>query len=189
MSANSVHTTYHAAIPIITGKNHMSSATIDFTIAQMQFNRSRTLGSLDRALKLTESTKALGWRAGAGRAHIDWQLMHVAITEELFATERLRPEKQTIFAELIPRFRGGSTVDDIIPTAEEIRSTLDQSRVRLIETLKSFSDSDLEWKPESLKARNLSFRDVLNILVWHEAHHQGQVHITLNLFEAGGTSH
>lgn len=164
----------------------MSTAQIDFTIAQMQFNRTRTLGSLERALKLPDTSKTLGWRPGAGRAHVAWQLMHVAITEELFATERLRPEKQTIYAELIPRFRGGSTVDDIIPTAEEIHSTLDQSRARLIETLKSFSDTDLDWKPEALKARDLSFRDVLNILVWHEAHHQGQVHITLNLLEAVG---
>lgn len=162
----------------------MNTATIDFTISQMQFNRSRTLGSLDRALKLPGPGKALGWRPGAGRAHIAWQLMHVAITEELFATERLRPEKPTIYAELSPRFRGGSTVDDIIPTADEIRATLEQSRARLIETLKSFSDGDLEWKPEALKARNLSFRDVLNILTWHEPHHQGQAHITLNLLEA-----
>lgn len=162
----------------------MSTAQIDFTIAQMQFNRTRTLGSLERVLKLADPSKALAWRPGAGRAHVAWQLMHVAITEELFATERLRPEKQTIYAELIPRFRGGSTVDDIIPTVEEIRSTLDQSRARLLETLKSFSDADLDWKPEALKARDLSFRDVLNILAWHEAHHQGQIHITLNLLEA-----
>jgi uncharacterized damage-inducible protein DinB len=162
----------------------MSSAIIDLTIAQMQFNRTRTLGSFDRVLKLSDPAKGLGWRPGSGRAHVAWQLMHVAMTEELFATERLRPEKQTIYAELVPRFRGGSTVDDIIPTADEIRSALDQSRARLLETLKSFTDADLEWKPEALAARNLSFRDVLNILVWHEAHHQGQVHITLNLLEA-----
>lgn len=162
----------------------MSTATIDFTIAQMEFNRTRTIASLDRALKLAEPINALGWRPGPGRAHVAWQLMHVAITEELFATERLRPEKATLYSELVPRFRGGSTVDDNIPTGEEIRSTLEQSRKRLIETLKSFTDGDLEWKPEPLKARNLSFRDVLNILTWHEPHHQGQAHITLNLLEA-----
>jgi uncharacterized damage-inducible protein DinB len=162
----------------------MTSATIDFTIAQMQFNRTRTLGSFDRAQKIGDSAKTLGWRPGPGRAHVAWQLMHVAVTEELFATERLRPEKATIMADLIRRFRGGSTVDDMIPTVDEIRSTLDQSRERLIATLKSFTDADLEWKPEALKARDLSFRDVLKILVWHESHHQGQAHITLNLLEA-----
>ena len=162
----------------------MSTATIDFTIAQMEFNRTRTIASLERTLKLADPMKALGWRPGPGRAHVAWQLMHVAITEELFATERLRPEKLTLYSELIPRFRGGSTVDDIIPSAVEIRDTLEQSRARLIETLKSFSDRDLEWKPEALKARNLSFRDVLSILTWHEPHHQGQAHITLNLLEA-----
>jgi hypothetical protein len=26
--------------------------------------------------------------------------------------------------------------------------------------------------------------DVLHILAWHEAHHQGQAHITLNLYRA-----
>lgn len=154
---------------------------LESTIAQMQFNRMRTLATLDRVLQLPEPARALGWRPGPGRAHVAWQLMHIAITEELFATERLRPENPTIMADLLPRFRGGSTVDDQIPTAEEIRTTLDQSRERLIATLRTFSDADLDWKPESLKARNLSFRDVLNILAWHEAHHQGQAHITLNL--------
>lgn len=154
---------------------------LETTIAQMQFNRTRTLASFERVLQFGDPAQALGWRPGAGRAHIAWQFMHVAITEELFATERLRPEKPTVMADLIPRFRGGSTVDDIIPTVEEIRLALDQSRERLTATLKTFSDADLEWKPEALKARDLRFRDVLQILVWHEAHHQGQVHLTLNL--------
>ncbi len=166
----------------------MSAATIEQTIAQMLFNRTRTIASLDRVLKNADPSRALAWRPGAGRAHIAWQFMHIGVTEELFATERLRPEKPTIMADLIPRFRGGSTVDDIIPTAEEIKHTLDQSRIRLVETLKSFTDADLDWKPEALKARDLSFRDVLKILAWHEAHHQGQVHITLNLFEAVGVA-
>ena len=31
----------------------------------------------------------LAWRPGPGRAHIGWQLMHIGITEELFASDRL----------------------------------------------------------------------------------------------------
>ena len=111
------------------------------------FHRSRTLDLLDRVLQEPDPQAVLGWRPGPGRAHIAWQLMHIGVTEEIFATERLAPEKVGAFQELWPRFRGGSTPDDDIPTPDVIRR-------------------------------------VLYILGWHEAHHHGQAHITLNLYKA-----
>ena len=54
-----------------------------------EFNRLRTLMTLDDIAKQPDPTAVLGWRPGPGRAHIAWQLMHVGVTEELFATERL----------------------------------------------------------------------------------------------------
>ena len=36
----------------------------------------------------------------------------------------------------------------------------------------------------ALAARKLTIRDVLHILSWHEAHHHGQAHLTLNLYRA-----
>jgi hypothetical protein len=108
--------------------------------------------------------------------------MHIGVTEEIFATERLAPEKPGSWTELWPRFRGGSTPDDDAPTPALIRRTLDEGRVHLLDTLATFGDDRLAEIPAALAARNLTVRDVLYILGWHEAHHQGQAHITLNLF-------
>lgn len=148
------------------------------------FNRQRTLGLLDQIDQLPNAAAVLGWRPGPGRAHIAWQLMHVGITEELFATERLAPRKPGKFTELWPRFRGGSTPDDNIPSAAEIRRVLSDSRADLLDTLSQFGDQNLGDIPEALKQRNLTMLDVLHILSWHEAHHQGQAHITFNLYKA-----
>jgi uncharacterized damage-inducible protein DinB len=161
-------------------------STLHSTIAQIQFNRTRTLATLERAEKETEPRRALGYRPGPGRAHVAWQLMHVAITEELFATERLVPGTHPQYTELVPRFRGGSTPDDDIPSAAQIRKILTESREHLLTTLERFGDKDLGTIPEALRERKLTVLDVLHILAWHEAHHQGQAHITLNLLKAAG---
>lgn len=147
----------------------------------MRFNRVRTLATLDKIAQEPEPQRVLGWRPGPGRAHIAWQLMHVGVTEGLFATERLVPGTSPPFADLVSRFKGGSTPDDDIPPLEEIRAVLSRTRELLLDTLGRFTDADLTMMPEALRERKLSFHDVLHILCWHEAHHQGQAHITLNL--------
>jgi uncharacterized damage-inducible protein DinB len=149
-----------------------------------QFNRGRTLGLLEAIEALPDPQRALAWRPGAGRAHIGWQLMHIAVTEDIFATERLAPHKQGLFTELWPRFRGGSTPDDHVPDAATIRRTLDASRQHLAATLSEYTEDRLGEIPESLKQRNLTVCDVLSLIAWHEGHHHGQAHITLNLFKA-----
>ena len=154
------------------------------TIDSIQFNRVRTLATLAKIEQEADAQRTLGWRPGRGRAHIAWQLMHVGITEELFATERLVPGAKPQFVELVPRFKGGSTPDDDIPSPGEIRQVLTESREHLLTTLRKFTDADLTMMPEALRERKLSLRDVLHILCWHEAHHQGQAHITLNLYKA-----
>ena len=159
-------------------------SVIETAIQSIQFNRTRTLATLDKIEQETDPQRILGWRPGPGRAHVAWQLMHLGITEELFATERLVPGAKPQFAELVPRFKGGSTPDDNIPAAAEIRRVLTASREHLLATLRRFTDADLTMMPEALRERKLSLHDVLHILSWHEAHHQGQAHITLNLFKA-----
>jgi DinB family protein len=154
------------------------------TIESIQFNRVRTLATLDKIGQEPKPQRILGWRPGPGRAHIAWQLMHVGITEELFATERLVPGTQPQFAELVPRFKGGSTPDDNIPSVADIRLVLGEAREHLVATLQTLADADLTMIPEALRERKFTLRDVLHILCWHEAHHQGQAHITLNLFRA-----
>lgn len=158
--------------------------TRDIFIKNYQFFRERTVGLLDKIEQEPDPLKVLGWRPGPGRAHIGWQLMHIAITEELFATERLLPTKAGSFTELWPRFRGGSTPDDDIPAPALIRKVLAESREQLIDTLGHYGDDRLQEIPPALAVRKLTVFDVFCILGWHEAHHQGQAHITLNLYKA-----
>lgn len=158
-------------------------SVIETMIKSYEFNRKRTLSVLERAEAMADPREALGWRPGPGRAHVAWQLMHIGITEELFASERLLPDKPGELVELWPRFRGGSTPEDDIPEVATIRQVLEQSRRRLLETLTTFSDSNLSDVPAPLKERGWTLLDVLHVLGWHEAHHQGQAHITLNLYE------
>jgi hypothetical protein len=110
--------------------------------------------------------------------------MHIGITEELFATERLVAGAKPAYADLVPRFRGGSTPDDDIPAASLIRQVLSESREHLLATISRFSDGDLGQEFQIAKDRRLSLSDALHILAWHEPHHQGQGHITFNLYKA-----
>ena len=159
-------------------------STLHSQIAAYHFNRPRTLAVLDKIEQEKESEHILGWRPGPGRAHIAWQLMHIGITEELFATERLVPGAKAAFADLAPRFKGGSTPDDEIPPAALIRRVLGESRAHLLETLARFGDKDLGTIPAAFQERKLALVDILHILAWHEPHHQGQAHLTLNLYKA-----
>ena len=153
-----------------------------------EFNRARTLGLLDAIEQLPNPQAVLAWRPGPGRAHIGWQLMHIAITEEVFATERLATGRQAAWPDLVPRFRSGSTPDENVPSPAEIRQKLSESRSRLLETLADYGDDRLDEIPEPFKARGWSIRDVLHVIGWHEGHHQGQAHVTLNLYKAAHPS-
>lgn len=156
----------------------LQAAFLDF----YDFNRIRTNVTLDAIQALPNPQEILGWRPGIGRAHIAWQFMHVAITEELFATERIFGEPAA-FGELIPRFKGGSVPDDQIPTLDEIRLVLQQSRDHLKQALSRLTEADLTRIPEAFKERGWTISTALRVLSWHEGHHQGQAHITLNLWK------
>ena len=159
------------------------ATAVDHFIKSYEFNRGRTLDLLASIEKLPNPQTALAWRPGLGRAHIAWQLMHIGVTEDVFASERLA-QKPGKFAESWPRFRGGSTPDDDVPSAGTIRRVLSDSRAHLLATLAEYDDIRLEEIPEGLKQRGWTVRTVLSVIGWHEAHHQGQAHITLNLFKA-----
>ena len=141
---------------------------------QYEFNRGRTLGLLDRIEGMQDSQSVLGWRPGDGRAHIAWQLMHIGVTEELFAAKRLAT-KPGRFEVLWERFQGGSTPDDDIPTVDQIREVLSDGREDLLTTLSELDESRLdEFAWEARDGRRLSLRATLQIIAWHESHHQGQ---------------
>ncbi len=152
-------------------------------IQAFQFNRTKTLATLAEFEKQSSHIEALAFRPGVGRAHAAWQFMHVAITEEVFSTSRLLGTDPA-FPELVERFRGGSTPDEIIPSVDEIRKTLALARAHLLATLETFNDQDLATIPAAFEQRGWTLRTVLQVISWHEAHHQGQSHITLNLYKS-----
>lgn len=156
---------------------------IDTLIGSYEFNRGRTLALLDSIEEESDPQAVLGWRPGPGRAHIAWQLTHIGVTEEIFAAERLA-EKPSKHVDLWPRFRGGSTPDDTIPEAAAIREILADTRKALLSTLSEISEDDLQTVPPALAERKWRILDALHIISWHEGHHQGQAHITLNLYRA-----
>jgi uncharacterized damage-inducible protein DinB len=147
----------------------------------LDFNRQKTLATLDAVAKFDNPAKALGWRPGPGRAHLAWQLMHIAATDDRHVHIRMtggNPQEP----EYVRRFAGGSTPDDDIPTLDEIRRYLTAQRKELVAHLQSLDAGMLEKKPN--EQAPWTYREWLKVLSWHEAHHQGQAHITLNLAKA-----
>lgn len=161
----------------------MSASFLQLFPQMVEFGREKTLATLAAIEQLPDPQKVLGWRPGPGRAHIAWQLMHIGVTEELFATERFRGTAPA-YADLVPRFKGGSIPDDDIPTAARIREVLTESRVHLLKTVASLTEAELATIPPAFQARGITIGKALQIIPWHEGHHQGQAHITLNLYKA-----
>src|SRR5438270_12097243 len=122
--------------------------TIADLIEVLDFNRSKTLAFIDNLAKQENAAKVLAWRPGPGRAHIAWQLMHIAATDDRHVHVRMAPPGgQPNDAELVRRFAGGSTPDDEIPSVEVIKSYLDAQRKEVIAFLKKLDDKALATKP------------------------------------------
>jgi hypothetical protein len=150
-------------------------------ISFLDFSRQKTLGLLDTLAKDTNAAAMLGWRPGVGRAHIGWQLMHIAATDDRHVHVRMlggQPQEP----DYVRRFAGGSTPDDNVPPVDEIRRYLEAQRYELLAHLRTLDDAALDRKPN--EQAPWSYREWIKVLTWHEAHHQGQAHLTLNLYRA-----
>ena len=149
--------------------------------AFLDFGRQKTLGLLDVIAKEANPQAILGWRPGPGRAHLAWQLMHIGATDDRHVHVRMQGG-QPQEAEYVRRFAGGSTPDDDIPTIDQIRTYLTAQREELMAHLKKLDDGALDKKPNDQAP--WTYREWIKVLVWHEAHHQGQAHLALNLYKA-----
>ena len=156
---------------------------LDFTIEFMEAGRAKTLGLVKRIEKAGDSAAALEWRPGPGRAHLAWQLMHIAVTEESFACKRLH-DRELQNPDLYEAYGHGSTPSDDIPPLADILDYLQQSRATVVAAIKELDGVDLSESPQQMADRGWCYADALKLLVWHEGHHQGQGHITLNLRDA-----
>lgn len=156
---------------------------VNIMLNLLEFVRTRTMGTLDEIAKLPNPAAALTWHPGEGRAHLGWQLTHIGITEELTATERLKGTPPA-YADLVPRFKVGSVPDQNVPDINTIREILMTSRAHLVQTLSQIRDDELDTIRPWYQERGWTLRRLMQILAWHESHHQGQAHITLNLWKA-----
>ncbi len=148
---------------------------------QMEFVRKKTLELLDTIAKQPDAARILGWRPGAGRAHIAWQLMHIAATDDRHLNVRIRGG-EAVRPDLVQRFAGGSTPDDNIPGIDEIRRYLGERRTAMLELLDKAADEEMAKKPYENSPYTLE--EWFRVWAWHEAHHHGQAHLTLNLYRA-----
>lgn len=142
--------------------------------------RRKTLELLDTIEASGDPAAALAWRPGPARAHIAWQIMHIAATDDRHLNVRMRGGEPAE-PELVKRFAGGSTPDEDVPTLAAIRAYLASQREAMLAHLRTLSDADLEAKPN--EPAPWIYREWFGVLSWHEAHHQGQAHLTFNMFK------
>lgn len=147
----------------------------------LEFARRKTLELLDTLAKRPDAAVALHWRPGPGRAPLAWQLMHLGATDDRHLWVRMRGGEAKE-PELVRRFAGGSTPDDDVPSLEEIRAYLTARREELQAHLDTLADDQLNEKPNPQAP--WPYREWFKVLAWHEAHHHGQAHLTLNLYRA-----
>lgn len=149
-------------------------------LTALDFTRSRLLGSLDLIEKSGQDTaKALAWRPAPGRAHIAWQAMHCAATHDKFVNVTLKgagPKDEALVANY-----GINSVpsDQNVPTLADIRSTLESHFSAFRGHLAGLKPEDLSRKLPS----NRTLGEAIMLYTWHEAHHQGQIHLTWNLYK------
>jgi len=152
----------------------------DTLLAMTDFSRARLLGTLDLIeKKLPQVEKALAWRPGPGRAHIAWQAMHCAATHDKYLNVNIRATQPNDPA-LVAAYGGGSTPSDQnIPSLATIRSTLEMEIGDFRRYIAALTPDEMQRKLPSGRTVGES----ILLLAWHEAHHQGQIHLTWNLYK------
>ena len=130
-------------------------------IKNLEFARVRTLGLLDNIEKDPDPQAVLAWRPGPGRAHIGWQLMHIAVTEEIFATERLAPREARAMEGTLAAVSRRQHARRQRALGGYDSRRVEVCREYLPETFRAIGDGRLDEVPEALRERKLTVRDVL----------------------------
>jgi hypothetical protein len=151
-------------------------------LATLDFTRERLLGSLDSIAKSgQDARKVVAWRPGPGRAHIAWQAMHCAATHDRYIHVRILGGSAADPA-LCDGFAGGSTPSDTdVPSLDTIYDKLSTHFSAFKQFLQTADLTKVTEFPNNIK-RTTAESAIL--LAWHEAHHQGQIHLTWNLYKA-----
>ena len=149
-------------------------------LAGLDFSRSRLLAILDTIEKSgQDSAKVLAWRPAPGRAHIAWQAMHCAATHDRYLNVGLKGGKPRDEARCAAYAGGSTPSDENVPDLAAIRSALEGN-------YRPFRDYVAAIDPAELGRKMPSGRTIgesILLMAWHEAHHQGQIHLTWNLYK------
>ena len=142
------------------------------------------LGVLDAIEKSGQDVpKVLTWRPGPGRAHVAWQAMHCAATLDRYINGYLRQQPPQD-PDLIARYAGGTTpADDDTTTLADIRTALAKGLEYYESYVASLAPEDLP-RVMTTGSTQRTIEESLTLLAWHETHHQGQIHLTWNLYKA-----
>lgn len=149
-------------------------------LTSFDFGRARLLGTLETIEKSGQDVpRVLAWRPGPGRAHIGWQAMHCAATLDKYLNAQFKGQPPTDPA-LVANFAGGSAPSDVnVPDLGTIRSTLEAHLAGFRNYIVHLAPGDFDRKLPNGRGVGES----IVLLTWHEAHHQGQIHLTWNLYK------
>jgi hypothetical protein len=154
-------------------------------VGGLEFSRGRLLGILDTIEKSGQDpAKVLAWRPGPGRAHIGWQAMHCAATHDRYLNAGIiqGPVKDEA---LVAGFGGGTTPSDSnVPSLPLIRQKLSAAYEPLKKYVAEQTTQSLARQIPAPGGKTRSVGEAIILLAWHEAHHQGQIHLTWNLYKA-----
>ncbi len=150
----------------------------------MQFTRDRLLGTLLAVEKSEfDSNAVLRWRPGPLRAHIAWQAMHCAATHHDYG-RRMLLGLEPVNKPLLTHYAGGSTPSDHdVPELDTMRHVLEEEYQPLQAALAACTPEQLNKLLPGPGGKDRSLAEIIALLTWHEAHHQGQMHLTFNLYK------
>jgi hypothetical protein len=105
--------------------------------------------------------------------------MHCAATHDKYFHLNMLGQQPADPA-LVTAYGGGSTpADQDIPSLASIRQILEKHYRALRDHVATLAPADLELMLTSGRTVGQS----IILLAWHEAHHQGQIHLTWNMYK------
>lgn len=155
-----------------------------FIVDQFEFNRGQTLKLIEAIEATGQADRAARWIPPTERVCLGWQLLHIAAAEDNLANKHLE-QKDFVSKELSELSRAEDKLDlcrTKLPPFAEIKAYLANSRQNLKKTIAGLDLRKLDEKPTP-DAFGTRYK-LMNVYIWHEAHHQGQAHLSFNMYKA-----
>jgi hypothetical protein len=154
-------------------------------LAVTDFARTRLLGTLEAIEKSGRpAADVLSYRPGPKRAHLAWQFLHCGATHDKYFNAYLRGEVPTD-PNLVTSYGGGSTpADPVTTTFADIRATLEKTFSPYRSYIAQTTPAELARTYTLPNGMTRTVGESIILLAWHESHHQGQIHLTWNCYQA-----